>query len=190
MRPRWTPISMPSCARHTRASAAACASCRCMASSRAADGARRPCCRRNQRSRFFARCGASDASRAKASRSSADAMSHAGDDAFAGIDRSELVEQRCRLRLVRSSTGERRRIAGKCGGESRRDLVAQEIALQRRVGIGLVVDPAQARAPAAYASIARCRIAQGAGAAARIVIAEDECSGIAASPCGPAPRSN
>ena len=70
MRPRWMPISAPSCASRTRASAAAPASCRSIASRRAADGARKPCCRRNQRSRLRARCGARAASAANAPRSS------------------------------------------------------------------------------------------------------------------------
>ncbi len=48
-----------------------------------------------------------------------------------------------RLRLVAGGARERSRIAGKRRGETRRDLVAQEISLQRHVGVGLVVDPGE-----------------------------------------------
>ena len=58
MRPRWTPSSRPSWTRRTRASSPACTSWRSMASRRAAEGARSPCWRRNQRNRFCARGGA------------------------------------------------------------------------------------------------------------------------------------
>ncbi len=73
------------------------------------------------------------------------------------VERGEIVLQRRSLRLVIGGARECCRITGKRRGESRRDLVANEIALQRHVGVGLVLDPGE---PARLGVGGDCRIGQ------------------------------
>ena len=187
MRPRWKPISAPAWASRTRASAGASVSWSSIAARRAADGARSPCWRRNQRSRFRARCGARRQSAISAARSSVSPRSTSDSTASARIEPREIVVELRRLGLVRGGARERGRIAGKRRGEARRDVAPDEIALDAGVGIRLVVDPLEA-ARRARRRRSRRAAATRSGRSSAGPAAGDRCAGIAASPAGPAPR--
>ena len=105
-----------------------------------------------------------------------------------GVERRELVEKLRGLGTVGCGAHERRRIAGERGGESRGDFVAQEIAAQARIGVGFVVDPGDAVLPrVVFERRARQREQRADAARDR---RPARAAGIAASPCGPAPRSS
>ena len=169
MRPRWTPISTPSCARRTRASAAAPASCRSIASRRAVDGAASACRRRNQRSRLRARCARPRRQRrSRQSRSSVGPSTASVADAIRGVERSELVGEPRGVGLVRGCA--QRASPGNRGTPRRaaaRPRARRKLRRMPSVGVRFVVDPARAPRAVAYARASRARQRRAAGAADR-----------------------
>ena len=153
-----------------------------IAASRADDGAGRPWQRRNQRSRLRARWGV----RAGQARRVA---------SVAPLDRAlrvllrELVQQACGFRLVRRGAGERLASAAERRWRGAGRTSAARSCAWRRVGVAFVVDPGEP-------GFARVGIDAGARdrrAAAATRLRRRACSrsaGIAAKPCGPAPRSS